>query len=337
MINISVICLVYNEEKYIASCINSLLLQDFSWNDSEILFIDGMSTDRTRMIISEFVDKHKFIRMLNNEKKVTPTALNIGIRESKNEIIFRIDAHTYYPPSYFSILAEQLIKLNADNVGGICRTLPARNSLVPLVIAKAMGSLFGVGNSYFRIGVKEMRNVDAVPFGCFRREVFDRIGMFDEEMTRNQDDEFNGRIIKNGGKIYLIPDVIIDYYARDKISKVSLMFYQYGLYKPLVNKKLGVPATIRQFFPPLFVALIIFGGLFSFFYETIFISYLAILMGYSLLALVFSFKESTNLSQLMLLPFVFFVIHMSYGFGYIHGILQFLVLKKSSINIKVNR
>jgi glycosyltransferase involved in cell wall biosynthesis len=337
MMNISVICPIYNEEKYIACCINSLLLQDFSWDDSEILLVDGMSTDRTRTIISEFADKHKFIRLLNNPNKVTPTALNIGIRESKNEIIFRIDVHTYYPPSYFSILTEQLIKLGADNVGGICRTLPAGNGPVPNAIAKAMGSLFGVGNSLFRIGTKEIRNVDTVPFGCFRREVFDRIGMFDEELTRNQDDEFNGRIIKNGGKIYLIPNVVIDYYARDKIMKVSQMFYQYGFFKPLVNKKLGAPATLRQFFPFLFVFLILLGGLFSLFYHIIFIFYLVILLLYSLLSLYFSFKATTHISQILLLPFVFFVIHVSYGLGYIHGIVRFLILKKSVINVEVNR
>jgi len=334
---ISVICPVYNEEKYIGNCINSLLKQDFAWNESEIIFIDGYSSDKTVQIIKEYVDRYPFIKKLDNPQKITPISLNIGIRAAKNEIIFRIDAHTIYPSSYFSILSHYLIELNADNVGGVCRTLPGGQGLIPICIAKVMSSIFGVGNSLFRIGAKNIVEVDTVPFGCFRREIFNRIGFFDEELIRNQDDEFNGRIIKNGGKIFLIPQVIIDYYTRDKISKFSKMFYQYGLFKPLVNKKLKTNATLRQFFPLALVLSIIF-ALFLFAFQVI--SYKILLLGmsiYIIFALSFAVKEGDNIGQVLLLPILYFILHISYGWGYLCGIIRFLLLNKSSSNSEISR
>lgn len=334
---ISVICPVFNEEKYIRDCIESLLQQDFSWSESEILLVDGASTDQTRQIITEYSEKYRFVRLLNNPLKITPVSLNIGIRAAKNDIVFRIDAHTTYPPNYFSILSKYLIELNADNVGGLCRTLPGGKSLISRAIAKAMSSIFGMGNSYFRIGANAIREVDTVPFGCFRREIFDRIGLFDEELIRNQDDEFNGRIIKNGGKIFLIPDVIIDYFARDKISNFSKMFYQYGLFKPLVNKKLGSATTLRQFFPLFFVISLVITFIFTVF-QLFGYQLLLLIPGiYTILAVAFAIKESDNIYQAFLLPFLFFILHISYGWGYLFGIIKFRLLKTSEIMVKANR
>jgi glycosyltransferase involved in cell wall biosynthesis len=334
---ISVICPVYNEEKYIGGCIESLMKQDFTWDESEIILVDGFSSDRTRQIIEEYIEKYPFIKLLDNPRKITPVSLNIAIRAAQNDIIFRIDAHTTYPPSYFSVLSKHLIELNADNVGGICRTLPGGKGLVPECIAKVMSSVFGMGNSYFRIGASKIMKVDTVPFGCFRREVFDRIGFFDEELIRNQDDEFNGRIIKNGGKIYLIPDVVIDYYARDKVSKLSQMFYQYGLFKPLVNKKLGSSATVRQFFPLLFVLLIIAALIFLTFNLPFYEVLLAGLGLYLILSISFAVKEGDTMNQSLIIPVLYFILHVSYGWGYMRGVFRFLILKKAGINVEANR
>jgi len=330
-------CPVYNEEKYIIGCIESLINQDFSWDDSEIILVDGLSTDKTRPIIEGYIRKYPFIRLLDNPRKITPVSLNIAIRAAKNDIIFRIDAHTTYPRTYFSVLSKQLIELEADNVGGVCRTLPDGNGLVQVCIAKVMSSIFGMGNSYFRIGAKKVIEVDTVPFGCFRREIFERIGLFDEELIRNQDDEFNARIIKNGGKIFLIPNVVIDYYARDEVLKFSRMFYQYGLFKPLVNKKLGTASTIRQFFPLIFVLLLILAIFFTAFKLPAYQLLLAVLCIYCLLTLFFAVKESDNLSQVFLLPILYFILHTSYGWGYLIGIFRFLILRKSGLNVATNR
>lgn len=332
---ISIICPIYNEEKYISSCIESILGQDYPKDDLEVLFVDGMSTDKTRSIIRKYIQDYPFIQLLDNPSRVVPPAMNIGIRRALGEIIIRLDAHAIYPPNYFSVLVKQLDALKADNVGGVCQTLPVKKTTICKAIATALSSSFGMGNSYFRVGAREVMQVDTVPFGCFRKELFDKIGYFDEELVRNQDDEFNGRIIKYGGKIFLLPSLVIKYYARDATTKVRKMFYQYGLFKPLVNKKLGSPATIRQFFPLLFVLGLILGLGLSFIHPVITYSYISVLLFYILLAFLFGFKDSKDLKQTLILPWIFFMIHVSYGWGYLTGLYQITFHK--SFTAKVNR
>lgn len=329
---VSVICPIYNEEKYIAKCINSILSQDYPKDDLEIIFVDGMSTDRTREIVKGYIEKYPFIRLIDNPDKIVPPAMNIGIRESKGEIIIRLDAHAEFPNNYFSRLIESLIKLDADNVGGVCITLPTSDDIIPIAIANVLSSKFGMGNSSFRVGCKNIQEVDTVPFGCWHREIFKKIGYFDEELIRNQDDEFNGRIIKNGGHIYLLPDLEIKYYARDKVSKVSKMFYQYGLFKPLVNKKLGSPATIRQFFPPIFVLGLFLGLVLSLIFPILFIPYLSVISIYILLAIYFSIKSSRNIFVILSQIYIYFVVHVSYGFGYIKGFWNIITRKSFKAN-----
>lgn len=332
---ISIICPIFNEEKYIAECIKSILTQDYPKNEIEVLFVDGMSTDKTRSIVQNYIQNYPFIHLLDNPARIVPPAMNIGIKEAKGDIIIRLDAHAIYPENYFSVLVKELIAFNADNVGGVCQTLPIKDTLVCKSIATALSSSFGMGNSYFRIGAKEIMQVDTVPFGCFKKELFKKIGYFDEELIRNQDDEFNGRIIKNGGKIYLIPSLVIKYYARDTIAKIRKMFYQYGLFKPLVNKKLGSPATIRQFFPLLFVLGIILGLGLSFIQSFFTFIYLGGILLYLLLALGFGYKDSRDLRQTLILPLIYFVIHFSYGWGYLIGLYKILYHK--NFIARVNR
>lgn len=335
---LSVICPIYNEEKYIAQCIESLLLQDYPQDGLEILFVDGMSTDKTREIITTYTEKYPFIKMLDNPKKIVPYAMNAGIKASKGEIIIRLDGHVEYPTNYFSALVKNLKELDADNVGALCKTLPCGSSAKELAIAEALSSSFGMGNSYFRIGCDKVRQVDTVPFGCFKREVFDEVGLYDNELIRNQDDELNGRIIKNGGKIYLIPSIVTKYYARDKISKVCKMFYQYGMYKPLVNKKLGTPATIRQFFPVVFVLGLIFGAILSCLNWTIAAMYAAVLALYLALACYFtakSVKKTGNAVLFFYQPLTYLTVHTGYGWGYLVGIYK--ILMKKSFNVESNR
>jgi glycosyltransferase involved in cell wall biosynthesis len=332
---LSVICPIYNEEKYIARCIESIMRQDYPKEDLEVLFVDGMSTDRTREIIASYLPQCPYLRVLDNPQRIVPPAMNIGICEAKGEIIIRLDAHAIFPENYFSELVANLSSLDAENVGGVCRTLPVNDSPVCVGIANVLSSSFGMGNSYFRVGAKEVMQVDTVPFGCFHREIFDKIGYFDEELIRNQDDEFNGRIIKNGGKIFLLPHLVIDYYARDTIKKVYKMFYQYGLFKPLVNKKLGSPATIRQFFPLLFVLGLLLGPFTFFISRWFMVAYFAVILLYFGLATLFSLKDSHNLKQVTIQDWIYFVVHFGYGWGYLVGL--FKLLFKSSFAVNVNR
>ena len=332
---LSVICPIYNEEKYIARCIESIMQQDYPKDDLEVLFVDGMSKDRTREIIASYLPQCSCLRVLDNPQQIVPPAMNIGIREAKGDIIIRLDAHAFFPENYFSELVKNLVELKADNVGGVCRTLPVNDTVVCKSIANVLSSSFGMGNSHFRVGAKEVMEVDTVPFGCFHRDLFERIGYFDEELIRNQDDEFNGRIIKNGGKIYLLPQLVIDYFARDTIGKVYKMFYQYGLFKPLVNKKLGSPATIRQFFPLVFVLGLIVGPFFGFISPWFLIAYAGVLLAYFAIATMFSLRDTKNLKQILIQDWTYFVVHFAYGWGYINGLWKLLTHK--SFVAKANR
>ena len=336
---VSVICPIYNEEKYITKCIESVLEQDYPTEDLEILFVDGLSTDKTRKIVSDYAKRYNQIRLLDNPHRIVPYAMNIGIKAAKGDIIIRLDGHVEYPTNYISKCVHYLMTLpNAENVGGVCQTLPCNERNISQAIAIALSTGFGMGNSSFRIGSKEIRKVDTVPFGCFRKSLFERVGYYDYELVRNQDDELNGRIIKNGGTIYLIPEIKTKYFSRDKICKIRRMFYQYGLYKPLVNKKLGSPATARQFVPLLFLLGIVLGGILSAFSIYIMYIYFAVLALYLAIGLFIGCKYAVKYRRPMLtllMPYVFANVHLSYGYGYLRGIYKILANKK--FNVESNR
>lgn len=335
---VSVICPIYNEETYIAKCIETMLQQDYPQDQLEFLFVDGNSKDKTREIVLDYSKDYTNIKLLNNPHQYVPQALNIAIKESKGDVIIRIDGHCEYPTNYISVLVKYLYELNADNVGGVWNTIPSKGLPVNQAIAIASSHIFGVGNSRHKIGSREISQTDTVPFGCYKREVFDKIGLFDEELIRNQDDEFNARLIMNGGKIFLIPEIVIDYYARDTISQMSKMYYQYGLFKPLVNKKIGKPATIRQFFPMLFFIGLIGGLILSLFSSLIFAIYISTLVLYVLIGVIIglqNIKTKKDYKFIYLMPYVFFITHISYGWGYVKGIYK--VLRDSSFVVNSSR
>lgn len=336
---ISLVCPIYNEEKYIDVFLKSIIKQDYPKKEMEVLLVDGMSTDNTRNIISKYLKKYPLIHLLDNPQRTSSYAMNIGIKAAQGEYIIRMDAHADYPLNYLKLLVHYSKTLeNAQNVGGVCITLPCNKTNEALAISEVLSSPFGMGNSYFRTGTDQIKQVDTVPFGCFKKTLFDEIGYFDTDLIRNQDDEFNGRIIRNGGNIYLIPDIRIKYFARDKVAKIRKMFYQYGLYKPLVNKKLGAPATIRQFFPLLFLLGLVIGGIISIFlfwarYIYLFVISLYLLIGLILGGMVAIRSDKPTL--ILWMPYVFLSVHLSYGWGYLCGLYK--IAFKKRFNVKYNR
>ena len=335
---VSVVLPIYKEEKFIEKCILSILAQDYPQDRMEIIFVDGMSPDRTRDIIGQYARQYPFIHLLDNPQKTVPYAMNKGIMAAKGDVIVRLDGHCVYPNNYVSILVKYLYELDADNVGGVWKTLPANDTAQCVSIALCSSHPFGVGGSEHKIGSNEIKQTDTVPFGCFKREVFDRIGLFDEELIRNQDDEFNARIIKNGGKIFIIPELEINYTSRDTLHKMRRMYYQYGLFKPLVNKKLGAPATIRQFFPGLFVLGLVAGITISPFNRFAFHAFLSILALYFLIGILIGVKKAVEYKKPALIwymPFTFLNIHVSYGVGYLYGIYK--VIFKKPFQVHTNR
>ena len=329
---VSIIWPIYNEERYIENCIQSVLKQDIPADSWELLLIDGMSTDNTRIIAQPYINQYPNIRMIDNPKRTAPCAMNIGIRTAKGEYICRIDAHSLFPSNYISTLLSYIEELpNAANVGGVCDTKPANDSKKAKAIAITCRHPLGVGNSTFRTRtISKPKKTDTVPYGFWRKELFNIIGLFDEELTRNQDDEFNARTIRHGYKIYLVPKLSVSYYSRDSILKTGRMFYQYGLFKPLVNHKIKRPATTRQFVPLFFVLGLIVGLPLTFLHPLFLLIYIASILQYLLLICCVGVRYRNAY-----LPLVFATIHICYGWGYIEGMWK--LLTKQSFQVDANR
>lgn len=334
-----VIIPVRNEERYIVPCLTSLMKFERNNNfDFYFIVVDGCSNDRTVEVV-ESLDNPR-IKIISNPKKSVPYALNAAIHiYSDGDFYIRADAHAIYPYNYINLLIDQSILFDADNYGGVLDVLPSiSDSSVSNAIACVMSSRFGVGSSLFRVGVNKITKVDTVPFGCFPSRVFKKYGDFDLDMVRNQDDEFNSRIINNGGSIYLDPGIVVKYFARDSVLNFSKMLYQYALFKPLGNKKCGGATSIRQFIPFLFVVstlfLFIAGSFFPLFWCLLFLLFVV----YFSVGIYFYFTEmlpfNTNLLNYL---FVAFVGHLSYGFGYFLGLIRLIGVGKKLFNVNLSR
>jgi len=337
---VSVILPVRNEENYIDSTMDSLLSQDYPKDSMEIIVADGMSDDKTREKLDAYVEKFHSLKLIDNKAKIVSAALNSSIAIAKGDVIIRMDAHSVYPSNYITVLVDYLFALSADNVGVILETIPSGSSPKSLAIAKALSHPLGVGNSWFRIGVNCVKQVDTVPFGCFRREVFNQIGGFDLELIRNQDDELNARMIKNGMKIFLVPDICAKYYARKSISVLWKMYYQYGYFKPLVNLKIKQISSIRQLAPVTLVSFLIIGILLSILYSIVFIPFLILLLLYLLILLGISFGNLRSLGSVtgcFWLFLSFLSIHISYGLGYLSGFLSIVTRQRRSEKFSISR
>ncbi len=333
---VSVIVPCLNEGDHIGSCLDSILANDYPQEALEVLVVDGMSDDDTPRIVQRYLEQHSSIKLLDNPTRTTPAALNLGLTYARGDVIMRMDAHTTYPPNYISGLVAWLDRSGADNVGGVCLTVPSAPTSIARAIALGNAHPFGVGNAYFRIGTRQPRWVDTVPFGCYRREVFDRIGLFDEDLLRNQDDEFNHRLLRRGGRILLVPDIVSYYHARRTLANLWRMFYQYGYFKPLVVRKLGAILTVRQVVPALFVmglctsaAAAPWSGLMRWT-----LGVLATAYGIGVVASVVPAALRHGLRIGVALCFVFPVIHFGYGVGFLKGALDFILLRRGATQLR---
>jgi glycosyltransferase involved in cell wall biosynthesis len=322
---VSIVIPCRNEAAFIADCLDSIRSGDYPRDRLEILVADGRSDDGTREILSRYAAEHPCITVLDNPQSTTPTALNLAIRSACGSVIIRMDAHVLYPPDYVRRLVEALEETGADNVGGVLDTVPAEDTPIARAIALGLSHPFGVGNSHFRTGTRERREVDTVPFGCYRRETFDRIGLFDEELVRNQDDEFNFRLIARGGRVLLLPEVICRYFARSSFRQVARMYYQYGYFKPLVALKVGRVMTVRQLVPSLLIFALLGSAVLSVWVSGAFACVAGI---YALFVLVCSASAAgADLRCGLALTAVFPTLHFSYGFGFIRGIYSHLLAR----------
>jgi glycosyltransferase involved in cell wall biosynthesis len=318
---VSVVLPVRNEGGYIARCLDSVLLQDYAPNKLEIFLVDGLSEDGTREIIRQYQARRKAIRLIDNVRKIVPVALNLGIDQAKGEYIIRMDAHAIYPQDYVSKCIEYAIKTGAENVGGVWETVG--EGYVGEAIALALSSKFGVGNAKFRTEQFE-GCVDTVPFGCFKRSVFDRIGKFNEKLARNQDIEFNSRIRRSGGKIYLTPEIRSKYYCRNTLAGLFKQNFGNGYWNVIAIVKSPGTLSWRHFVPFIFIlSLLVLAGLSPFIYmakgllilDTV--SYIVANLLFSTLAAL-----KSGLKYLFIMPAVYAVLHFSYGAGSLRALIS---------------
>ncbi len=327
---LSVIVPIYNEEKYIEHCIQSILEQDYPKDDLEVLFVDGMSSDKTRSIVSSYSEKYPFIFLLDNPNRIVSYAMNVGIKASKGDIIMRLDAHSFYEKDYFSVLTKRLIELDADNVGVVCKTDVLNKTPKTLAIREVLSNKFGVGNSTFRTGVNKVKEVDTVPFGCWRRDVFEKYGLYDVRLVRNQDIELSKRIINGGGKIFIVPDTFCTYLARETFRGLAKNNFGNGKWNILTvfyTKKFS-SLSLRHFVPLLFVLSLIIPPLLSiFWFPFAWISIVSLGLYCGVLGVI-SLKLSINKHlNFFYLIWSFMVLHLSYGFGSLVGILKLPFIK----------
>lgn len=317
---VSVVMPIYNEEQYIEKCVDSLLLQDYPIDKMEWIFVDGCSTDKTVEILSGYQDKYpSLIKVYNNPNKIVPYAMNIGIAASKGKYIVRLDAHADYATDYISKCIYYLENTDAENVGGVAET--KANGYMGNAIAKMLSSKFGVGNSQFRTN-GESGYVDTVPFGAFKREVFSKYGGYDERLVRNQDNEMNFRIRKNGGKIYLSNDIHLSYYCRDSIKGISAMARKNGMWNIITMKLCPGSMGLRHFIPFAFVLSIIGLAILSFVHSLFAVLLCAEISLYLLLDIVFSIKQAETIKEFFTLTVLFPIFHVAYGFGSMIGITK---------------
>jgi glycosyltransferase involved in cell wall biosynthesis len=330
-LDISIIAACRNEARHIRAFLDSIVAQDFGNLTWEAIVADGMSTDGTRDMIDEYAADHSNIRLLENPGRIVSTGLNAAIRASRGKLILRMDAHTRYSSDYCVRCAAASEATNAGNVGGPART--SATGVKARGIAAAYHSRFSTGGARFH-DPNYQGWVDTVPYGCWRRETFDQIGLFDEELVRNQDDEFNLRLIRAGGKIWQDPAILSWYSPRAELSALFHQYFQYGFWKVAVIRKHRLPGSWRHLVPVVFVLLNILLPLMVLASATsgsspaltwstgmwlAFVSCYAAGNFFASLAAA----RTAGWKTLPFLPAAFATFHFSYGLGFLAGLLRF--------------
>lgn len=322
-VKVSVVIPVRNEEKYVASLLDSVLGNDFPQGALEVLIVDGMSTDRTRDLVLDYARKHSAIRLLDNPRQIIPSALNIGINAARGEVVVRMDAHTTYAPDYISQAVQALEGTGATMVGGMQR--PLGDSPVTRAIAAATTSRFGMGNSYYHYGDQMCWVEDSVYLGVWRRSTLIQLGGFNERWLINEDSELNHRLRAAGGKILLCPELRSSYHVRGSFSALARQFFRYGLWRARTCVVYPTSVGWRHLAAPMLVLSLL----------------LSLVLSSNSLALALLVPCSYLLTNLCtsgaillrqgwnraLVPFAFCTIHLSWGSGFLIGLFRFVSMR----------
>lgn len=315
--SVSVIMPCYNEEKFIADSLESLL-DDHCLKNCEIIVVDGMSEDRTQDIVNSLIKKGLPIRLFRNEKKLQVHGLNLALSKAKGEIIVRADAHCLYPSGYIKKCVDLLMTEDALNVGGMMK--PQGETTVQKAIALALKHPVGVGDAKWHLG-NYSGYADTVYLGTFRKKLFDDIGLYDLKSSANEDAELNLRILKAGGKVYLDSSIKVTYFPRESLKELAIQYFRYGrgrCYTTLKHKKI---TSYRQVAPVLLVIALFFSILFSFFQALILLFplfYLCVVFSTALLSWP---KQSIPFKQRVLTGLAFLIMHTCWGVGFLSRLI----------------
>lgn len=331
-ITVSIVIPMRNEEKRIASCLNSILANDFPKNEMEIIVADGRSEDRSRQIVEEFANRHPQIRIIDNPKRIVPPGLNAAISVSRGRYIIRMDAHSVYPRDYVSACVRELESGIADVVGGRLITRPGADTAVGRAIALVSQHPFGVGNSGFRLGWQG-RYVDTVPFGAFRREVFEGVGLFRESLVRHQDFEMNARIREAGGRIFLSPTISLTYYNLPTLSKWLQRTFRDPLWVGRAWMRYPITFCWRHGAPLALLLAVMIPLFLSSTFPFMLIISLATLSLYLLGALASSLQIALRhgIKLLPIAALLFVSLHLLYGIGLLSGLLTYFVVPRERL------
>jgi glycosyltransferase involved in cell wall biosynthesis len=334
---VSIIVPCRNEANSIDAFLNSLLrqeLESFSW---EAVIADGMSDDGTREVLQQFSKLHPQIRVIDNPSRIVSTGLNACIRAASGDVIIRMDVHTEYKSDYVRRCVEVLGTTNAANVGGAC--IAVQTGYVGRAIAGAFHSSFAVGGAQWHQPEYE-GPVDTVHLGCWRREVLEQIGCFDESLVRNQDDELNFRLTRTGGTIWQSPEIVSWYHPRSSLSSLFRQYFQYGFWKVAVIKKHRLPASWRHLIPGAFVlanCALLLAALAGVMVGAapirwLIVAGIAMDIAYAIavLAAAGNVARKDGWTLFPLLPLVFCSYHFGYGIGFLSGIYYFSTTPRSS-------
>lgn len=309
----SIVCPALNEGKYIGDIIEAFV--QHCPQPSELFIADGGSTDNTKAIVLEWTKRYENIFLINNERKFVSYAFNQCYSKAKGKYLALLGAHTHYPATFFNIALRELESGNADVVGGPLKQIGSGNW--GSAIAACMSTPFGVGGTEFRV-LKKRMYVDSVAFACYNRKVFEKVGLFDEQLIRNQDDEMHYRINAHGFRILMVPEMECSYRVRSTIGQLFKQYFQYGLYKPLVLKKVSSGIRLRHLVPCLFCIYLLLVPLIIWSKANLLLMPLIL---YGVLLFWFSFTLSLSLDRVRAL-IVYPTLHISYGLGFIFGLFK---------------
>lgn len=308
----SIICPVLNEEKNITNILS--VFKEFCPQPSELFIADGGSSDNTRKIVEEWIMKNDGIRLVDNPDRYVSFAFNKCYAITKGKYLALLGAHTEYNKDFFKTALSELESDRADVVGGPLKHVG--DGSWGKAIAWCMSTRFGVGGTEFRVS-KKRAFVDSVAFAFYKREVFEKVGLFDISLKRNQDDEMHYRMKAAGFRILMVPEMECKYYVRSNLKDLFKQYFEYGLYKPLVLKKVKSGFRLRHIIPTLFFLYLLSIPVFLSFRLYIF---LVPLVFYFLLSLRFAFVSSLAWENKLRAMIVYPVIHISYGLGFLSGL-----------------